>query len=48
MKPSWLPERQLAENHPPFSATSSRPGVRSLRAELVNHGLLDKVGIRVV
>jgi hypothetical protein len=48
MRPSWLPERRLAENHRAFSATSSRPGVRSLRAELVNHGLLDKVGIRVV
>jgi len=48
MKPFRLPERGLAASHPPFSATSSRPGVRSLRAELVNHGLLDKVGIRVV
>ena len=48
MKPSWLPERQLAENHPPFSATSSRPGVRLLRAELVYHGLLDEVGTGIV
>lgn len=48
MKPSRLPERGLAASHPARSAASSRPGVRLLRAELVNHGLLDKVGIRVV